>query len=67
MIYGKYRAKIYSISKNYSQNISDDDLMVYATKLIYSIRKFLNNGEEIMFHFGVKGPDGKFASEAYVS
>jgi hypothetical protein len=66
LVFGKYQTTLYSHKVKPNTSTSSSNLMVYAARLVYSIRKFLNSGEEIVFHFGATGPDGHLLAEGYV-
>lgn len=66
LVFGKYQTTLYSHKVKPNTSTSSSNLMVYAARLVYSIRKFLNSGEEIIFHFGATGPDGHLLAEGYV-
>lgn len=66
LAWGKYRYMAYSFTKKDSVENSDTDLMVYGAQLIYTMRKFLNDGEEIVFHMASKDSNGKHLADAYI-
>lgn len=61
-----YQTYIYNVKGIKDKDDLDEDLMIYGTQLIYTLRKFLTD-EEIVFHIASTDSKGKYQANAYIS